>query len=129
MSFGDCAPVSATAAATIARSVVVGELGRQVGLDQARLGLLAVGELGAAGVAKRGRGLQAALALAAQDGELVALALLGGLLQLAEDEPQRADTFLLAGPHRGGDVLLDRVDQRHLPFRIRGPRMTSAGPR
>ena len=63
-----------------------------------RLGLLAVGELVAAAVAERRRGLQPALALAAQHGELVAVALLRGLLQLGEHEAQRADAILLAAP-------------------------------
>ena len=75
------------------------------------------------------RGLQAALALAAQDGELVVAALLGGLLQLGEHEPQRADAVLLARLHRGGEVLLHRVGQRHLPFSDSAPARTASARR
>ena len=77
------------------------------------LGLLGLGQLGAPAVAEGGRGLVAALALAAQDGELVAVALLGRLLQLGEDEAQGRDAALLARLHRGGEVLLDPVGQFH----------------
>ena len=77
----------------------------------------AVGQLGAAAVAERRGGLVAALALAAQHGELVARALLRVLLQLGEHQPQRADAVLLARLHRGREVLLHPVGQRHLPFK------------
>jgi len=80
-----------------------------------------VGELGATAVAEGRRRLQPALALAAQDGELVAVALLDGLLQLAEHHPQRADAIRLARLHGSDEILLDRVDQRHLPTSIERP--------
>ena len=69
--------------------LVVGQLGGQVGLDDHGLALLAVGELRAAAVAEGARGLEPALALAAQHRELVAVALLGRLLELGEHQPQR----------------------------------------
>ena len=104
MSLGAEAPVSAIAAATIASSSSSCELRRQVPCDQLGLGLLLLGELGAAAVAELRGGLQPALALAAQHRELVVAALLGGLLQLGQHQPQRADALLLAGLHRAGDV-------------------------
>ena len=95
--------------------LLVGELRGQVALDDRRLGLLGVGELGAAALAEGAGGLVAALALAAQHGQLVVAAVLGGLLELAEHEAQRGDPVLLAGLHRGGEVLLHRVGQGHPP--------------
>ena len=73
----------------------------------------AVGQLVAAALAKRARGLLAALALAPQDGGLVAVALLGGLLQLGQDQTQRLDTVPVAFLHRDDDVLLDPVGNCH----------------
>src|SRR4051794_19640792 len=103
------------------------ELLGQVALDQPRLRLLGGGELLTAGVAEGGGRLQAALALPAQHGELVAVAFLGGLLQLVEHEPQRADTVLLPRLHRAGEVLLHRVGQTHLPSSIRTGRTSLDG--
>ena len=74
--------------------LLVGELGRQVGADQLRLGLLATGQILAPGLAVGPGSLEPALALAAQHGQLVVGAFLGGLLQLGQHEPQRADTRL-----------------------------------
>ena len=68
----------------------VGELGRQVGGDQLGLGLLAGGQVLATALTESPRRLDAALALAPQHRQLVAVALLGGLLQLGEHQPQRA---------------------------------------
>src|SRR4051794_10590145 len=53
--------------------LLVGELGRQVAGDQLGLGLLLLGELGAAALAVLLGRVEATLALAAQDGDLVGL--------------------------------------------------------
>ena len=57
----------------------------------------------------------------------------GVLLELGEHQPQRADAVLLARLHRGRQVLLHPVGQRHLPFKdtrcrggARGPDVTAA---
>ena len=73
----------------------------------------ALGEILAAAVAERALGLGAALALAAQHGELVVRALLGRLLQLGEQHPQRADALALARLHRGDEVALDGLGDAH----------------
>ena len=93
----------------------VRQLGGEVGLDQLRLRLLGVGEVVATRVAEGAGRLVAALALAAQHGQLVVLAVLGGLLQLGEDEAQDPDAIPLPRLHRGGEVMLHRVGQRHPP--------------
>ena len=108
--------------------LVVGQLGRQVGLDHDGLGLLGLGQLRPIAVAERLRGLEAALALTAQDGELVARALLGVLLQLGEHQAQRSDAILLAGLHGRGEIRFDRVGHRHAPTMIGGCAAAS-GPR
>src|SRR3954452_19378851 len=77
------------------------------------LGPLSVAQLGAPAVAEGPRGLVAALALAAQHGQLVALALLGVLLELGEHEAQRPDTVLLLRPHGGRQVGFHLVGKRH----------------
>ena len=70
-------------------------------------------QLGTPALAERGGRLVAALALAAQHGELVAGALLRVLLQLGQHEAQRGDAILLARLHRRGEVLLDAVGHLH----------------
>ena len=70
-------------------------------------------ELRAARVAERRGGLEPALALAAQHGQLVVPAVLRRLLELGEHEAQRAHAVLLARLHRGCEILLDRVGNRH----------------
>ncbi len=110
MSFGLSAPVSATAWVDDRLELVVGELGRQVAGDQLGLGLLAGGELVAAGVAELAGGVEAALALAAQDGLGVAGALLLVLLELGEHEAQSRHALLLPRPHGGGEIGLDLVE-------------------
>ena len=80
------------------------ELGGEVALDQLGLGLLLLGELGAAAVAELRRGLQPALALAPEHRQLVVAAVLGRLLELGQHQPQRADALLLAGLHRAGHI-------------------------
>ena len=55
MSLGDVAPVSATAVGHDRAQLLVGELRGQVALDDRRLGLLGVGELGTAAVAEGAR--------------------------------------------------------------------------
>ena len=62
---------------------------------------------------KRASGLLAPLALAAQDGELVAGTLLGGLLELGEHQPKRPDAPLVPRLHGGGQVGFHLVGQRH----------------
>ena len=57
--------------------------------------------------------VEAAFALAAQDGLLVARAVLGGLLELGEHQAQRRHPLLLARLHGGGHVALDPVGKRH----------------
>ena len=82
MSRGPSAPVSATAVATSASSSASdSSAGRYVSIWRGLLGL-GVGEVVAAVLAIDALGLAAALALAAQDGDLVARALLGVLLEL-----------------------------------------------
>ena len=130
-SLAELAPDCATARATISASCGVVELGRQIGGDDRRLGGLAVGELVTAAVAEGSLGLAAALALAAQHRELVAGALLGGLLQLRQQQPQRADALSLAGLHRDDEVALDGLGDAHLrtgyarPQRLRAAAQTS----
>ena len=74
MSLGDEAPVSATASPTMASQLLVGELLGQVALDDLGLALLGLGELVAAGLAVGLGGLEPALALALEHGDLVAAA-------------------------------------------------------
>ena len=76
MSLGSLAPVSAIAAGDDRVELGVVELGGQVALDEPGLGLLALGQLGPAAVAELLGRLEAALALAPQDRQLVAVALL-----------------------------------------------------
>src|SRR2546426_377021 len=87
--------------------LAVAELGRQVCGDQLRLALLLLGELTATAPAELLRGVQAALALAPQHGELVAVALLRVLLELRQDESQGPNAILLAGLHGRRHVCLD----------------------
>jgi hypothetical protein len=58
-----------------------------------------------------------ALALAAQNRELVGSAVLGVLLQLGQHQSQRADALLVAGLHRAGHVAAHLIDETHT-FRI-----------
>ena len=113
MSFGDEAPASAIASATMALQLLVGQLGREVAGDQLGLGLLAGDQVVAAGLAELLRGVEPALALAAQDAHLVVVALLRRLLQLGQHETQPADAISLTGAHRRSEILLHLVGQRH----------------
>src|SRR3954469_1505055 len=61
--------------------LVVGDLGREIAGDQLGLALLLVGQVGAPALAVLLGGVEAALAFAAQHGDLVLLALLGRELQ------------------------------------------------
>ena len=71
------------------------ELGREVALDQLGLGLLLVGQLRAPAVAELLGRLEPPLALAAQHRQLVVAALLGGLLELGQHEPERGRALAL----------------------------------
>ena len=104
MSLGPMAPVSATARLDDLPQLVVGELGRQVAADQLGLERSCSRQLGAARVVELLGGVEPALALAAQHGQLVVGAVLGGLLQLGQHQPQRADALLLPRLERGGHV-------------------------
>src|ERR1039458_5055854 len=90
------------------------KLGREVAVDQLRLGFLLIGQLGSAGVPEQGRRLQPALAFTPQHAELIGPALLGRLLQLAQHQPQRSDAHLLARLHGVGHVGADLFCDRHL---------------
>jgi len=98
-------------------AVGIVELGGHVTLDDPGLGLLAVGELASAGLAELLRGLEPALALAAQHRELVGSAVLGVLLQLGQHQSQGTDALLVAGLHRAGHVGANLIDEAHT-FRI-----------
>ncbi len=113
MSFGPCGAAVGDGLLDDRPELLVGELGGQVGADQLALGLLAAGEILAPAVAEGLGGLETALALAAQHGELVVRALLGGLLQLGEHEPQRPDLVLFPGAHRVLEVGFDLLEDRH----------------
>src|SRR6185312_1466378 len=94
--------------------LLVGELLGHVLLDDRRLAALAVGEVVAAGVGVGLRGLQAALALALENGGLVAVGLLlRGLLELVRDQAQSLNALLVTGLQRHGGIGLHLVDQGH----------------
>src|SRR4051794_23850247 len=93
--------------------LLVGELGGQVAADQRGLGLLLVGELPPPAGAELLGGVEAALALAPQDRDLVVAALLGRLLQLRENEPQRSHALALAGLHGLFHIRSDLIGNRH----------------
>jgi hypothetical protein len=112
ISFGPCAPLARRARDDRAQ-LLVGQLGGQVGRDERGLGLLGLRELGAVAGAEGLGGLDAPLALPAQDGELVGVAGLRGLLQLGQHQAQRRDPSPLPRPHGGGHVGLDLVGKRH----------------
>src|ERR1700750_826797 len=115
MSFGDAAPVSATAPATIARSSSSeSSAGRYVAMISASASSASArsacppsrnagadswrrlrSRRGGAAAGDRGGGLGAALAPAAEAGALVPLPLLRVLLQPRQHEPQRADAVLV----------------------------------
>src|SRR6185312_9864094 len=99
--------------------ILVRKLGGKVAADQLRLGLLAAREIVATGVTVGAGGLEPALALATEYGQLIVRPLLDRLLQLGEHEPQRADAVLLACPHRPLQVDPDLIEYRHRRPRIR----------
>ena len=113
MSFGDAAPASATASATIALQLLVGDLLGQVGLDQLGVALGLAGQLVAAALAEGLGRLQPPLALALEHRHLVVAALLGGLLELGQHHPQRAGALAVARLQRGVGVGLQLVEHRH----------------
>src|SRR5216684_2253386 len=92
--------------------LVVAQLGGKVAGDQLGLSLLLDGQLLAAALAELLGRIEAALALAAQHRELVGVTLLGRLLELGEDEAQRADPILLPRLHGRRDVGPDLLCQR-----------------
>ena len=101
----DCAPVSATASATSRLELLLGDLLRQVAVDQLGLGLLGRGRLVAARLAVGLGGLGAPLALALQDRDLALLVelaarLLRLLVERVEQQPQRRDPRPVALPSR-----------------------------
>src|SRR5215212_7883684 len=96
-----------------ARELLVGELRRQVALDQLRLPLLRVGATLASALAERRRGLESPLTLAPQHRQLVVPAPLRVLLEGVRDEAQRAHPLALAGLHRGPGVGLDLFQDAH----------------
>ena len=99
MSCGLLAPVSAIARGDDRVELGVVELGGQVALDQRRLGLLLLGELGAAAVAElRWRPRAGACARAGAPQARRRRPVLGGLLELGQDQPQRADALFLDQP-------------------------------
>ena len=67
----------------------------------------------ATAVAELRGGLQAALALTAQDGQLVVGTLLRGLLQLGQHEAERADALLLSGLHGSDEIGLHALGNAH----------------
>jgi hypothetical protein len=94
--------------------LVVGELGGQVRLDRRGLLGLAVGEVVAAVLAVDALGLAAALALAAEHGDLIARALLRVLLELGEHQPQRRSPVAIPGLHGRVDVRSDSFGNLHV---------------
>ena len=113
MSLGSLAPVCAIASLIIAWSSRVRELGRKVALDQSRLGLLLVGQLRPAAVAKLLRGIQPSLALTAQHRDLIIRAFLGRLLELGQDHPKRSGTLALSGLQGGVRIAAQLLCEGH----------------
>src|SRR4051812_12460854 len=95
------------------RELLFGELGGEVSLDQLRLRLLGLGLLRSVALAQRLGGVEPALALALQRGDLVTLALLLLGLERVDEHAQLADALALAGLHRDLHVLLDLLEDAH----------------
>src|SRR4029453_206685 len=81
--------------------------------DQLRLGLLRRGLVLATALAEDLGGVEAALALALERGDLVPLALLLLGLEGVDEHAELADTLALAGLHRRLHVLLDLREDAH----------------
>jgi hypothetical protein len=97
------------------REFLVGELLRQVSLDQLGLRLLALRLIGAASFAERLGRIQPSLPLALQRGDLVTRALLLLGLEGVDDHAEPADAVALASLHRRLHVLLDLLEDAHDP--------------
>src|SRR4051812_46167171 len=95
------------------RELLVGELLRQVSLDQPRFRLLSVGLVGPVALAQRLGGIEPPLALALERGDLVPLALLLLGLERVDEHAQLTDPLALAGLHRGLHVVLDLLEDAH----------------
>src|SRR4051794_10567822 len=101
------------------RQLLVGELLRQVALDQLCLEALGSRLLSPAGALVSLRRLDPFLALALQYRDLVALAHLRVLLQHVDDHPQRPCALAIPGFHRRPHVVLHLIKDRH---RLKGNR-------
>src|SRR5215203_4511939 len=95
------------------RQLLVGELLRQVALDQLRLEALRGGLVDAAGALVGLGCFDPLLALALQDRDLVAVAQLRVLLEHVDDHPQRPRALAVARFHRRLDVVLDLFENGH----------------
>ena len=119
--FCSVAPVSSTAVGDQALELLVGELRRQVGLDQLRLGALGGGLLGPPGALVCLGRLDPFLAFPLQHRDLVAFAQLGVLLQRVDDQPQRRGLLAFARFHRRPHVALHLLENAH-GIKVRRPR-------
>ena len=108
--------------------LLVGELLRHVGLDDLCLALLGGGEIGSPAVPVGVGRLETALALALEHLDVTGFRLLGGLLQLVRDQPERVHALALARLHGVLHVVLHLLEDRHPPRSLGAGRDKEAAP-
>src|SRR5215207_6465672 len=95
------------------RELLVGELLREIRLDQLGSAFSGVGLSPAPPPTQAPAGVEPSLALALERPDLVPLALFLLGLEGVDEHAELADPFALAGPHRGLHVLLDLLEDAH----------------